>query len=73
MLIRKVSPKKKKKKKITKYFKTWPKTKAKISFGFARKNPNFEKYIDFKPLFIHHIAHVTAKMRCGAVMILAKL
>ena len=47
--------------------------KGKISFGLSRKNPKFEKYTEFKPHFIHSIAHVTAKMKCDAVMILAKL
>ena len=47
--------------------------KGKISFGLSKKSPKFEKYTDFKPYLIHSIAHVTAKMRCGAVMVLVKL
>ena len=46
--------------------------KGKISFGLSRKNPKFEKYTDFKPHLIRSIAHVTAKMKCDAVMVLAK-
>ena len=47
--------------------------KGKISFGLSRKNLKFEKYTDFKPHLIRSIAHVTEKMKCGAVMVLAKL
>ena len=42
-------------------------------FGLVRKSPKFEKYIGFKLHFIHCTAHVTAKMRCGAVIVLPKL
>ena len=51
-------------------------TKGKISFGLGKKSPKFEIYTNFKPFkphFIHRIAHVTAKMKCGAVIVLAKL
>ena len=47
--------------------------KGKISFGLSRKSPKFEIYTDFKLHLIHSIAHVIAKMRCGAVMVLSKL
>ena len=70
MLTKKATPKK------TQQFKTWPKTKGKISFGLGRKNIKFEKYTNFKPFklhLIHSTAHVTAKMKCGEIMILAKL
>ena len=46
---------------------------GKISFGLSRKSPKFEKYTDFKSYLIYSIVHVTAKMRCGAVMVLTKL
>ena len=49
------------------------KKKRKVSFGLSRKSQKFEKYIDFKLHLIYSIAHVTAKMRCGVVMVLAKL
>ena len=39
----------------------------------GKKSPKFEKYTDFKLYLINNIAHVTTKMRCGAVMVLAKL
>ena len=42
----------------------------------GREKPKFEKYTDFisfKPHLIRNIEHVTAKMRCGAVMVFAKL
>ena len=74
MLTRKANPKKKKK--LAQWFKTWPKTKGKICFGLGRKNIKFEKYTNFKPFklhLIHSTAHVTAKMKCGEIMILAKL
>ena len=47
--------------------------KGKISFDFGRKNPKFEKYTYFKLHLIHCTTHVIAKMRCGVVMVLAKL
>ena len=53
-----------------------PEQKEKISFGLSKKSPKFEKYTYFKlfkPHFIYCTAYVTAKMRCGAVMVLAKL
>ena len=43
---------------------------------YSRKSSKFEKYTDFKPFkphLIHRTAHVIAKMRCNAVMVLAKL
>ena len=46
---------------------------GKISFEQSRKSSKFEKYTNFKPYLIYSIAHVIAKMRGGAVMILAKL
>ena len=64
MLIKKASPKKKKK--LSKQFKTWIKIKGKISFELGRKNPKFEIYTNFKsfkPHLIHRIVYVTAKMR----------
>ena len=36
----------------------------------------FEKYTDFKSFKLHLIyrtAHLTAKMKCGAIMVLVKL
>ena len=65
----------KKKKKLAQQFKTWTKTNGKISFGLDRKSPKFEKYTNFKsfkPHLIHRTVYVIAKMRCGAVMVLAK-
>ena len=50
--------------------------KGKISFGLGRKNPKFEIYTNlksFKPHLIHRIAYVIAKIKCSAVMVLAKL
>ena len=42
----------------------------------GRKSPKFEKYTNFKPFKLYlicHTTHVTAKMRCDAVMVLVKL
>ena len=69
MLIRKANPKKKKK--LAQYFKTWPKTNRKISFLLGGKSSKPEKYISFKPHFIHHTAQVTAKIRCNTVIVFA--
>ena len=63
------------KEKLAQYFKTWLKIKRKISFELDRKSPKFEKYTNFnlfKPHLIHSTAHVIAKMRYSAVMVLAK-
>ena len=60
------------KEKLVQEFKTLPKTKRKISFELGKKSPKFEKCTSFKLHLIHRTAHVTTKMRCGAVMILAK-
>ena len=68
MLIRKANQNKEK---LAQYFKTWPKTNGKISFLLGKKSPKSEKYINFKPHLIHYTAQVTAKMRCGAIMIFA--
>ena len=46
---------------------------GKSSFGLNRKSPKFEKYTDFKLHLTHIIVHVTAKIRCGAAIVLAKL
>ena len=74
MLTRKASQKKKKKKK--KIVKKLDQNKGKISFGLSRKIPKFEKYTNVKPFKLHLIPrtiHVTTKIRCSAVMVLAKL
>ena len=50
--------------------------KGNVCFELGRKSPKCEKYTNFKsfkPHLIYHTAYVTAKMRCGVVMVLAKL
>lgn len=47
----------------------------KFNFELGKKSPNFKKYTYFKPFkphLIHHIAHMTAKLRCSAIVVLAK-
>ena len=74
MLTRKATQNKEK---LVQQFKTWPEIKGKISFELGRKTQNLKNIptsnrpnTSYTP---HRTAHVTAKMRYGVVIVLAKL